>query len=407
MRPFVVFATVGWIAAIAGGVGAIALRRLDPAPILANNFGFGDLSLVGFEVLGVAFASVGAVLMLRRPGNAVGWLMVIIGAGNALAGFTAAATYSAAARSAEVGDTTVGIIGWFAALFSTMGGLILGLGFIFPTGRGHTPAWDRFVRLATVPLLIGLTLPLLQPGPLNVFPTVENPFAVGPDLRGMFGLRVSPIAAFPLMLLFPLLTASMVTRYRMADAVERHQLKWFVVSMCMSVAGIGFAGSAAILSGDPPGEAGLAVFGFAGALVPVAIGFAILRYRLYEIDRIISRTIAYTVVTGVLATTFGGTILLLQAILSTFTQGQTIAVAASTLAVYALFQPVLRRVRRAVDRRFDRARYDAERTAAAFSERLRDEVDMERVTSDLTMTTGVALGPASIGIWIRQREAGR
>ena len=407
MRPAVVFAGMGWIAAVTGGVGAIALRVIDPAPILANSFGFGDVSLVGFEVLGLAFASVGAVLMLRRPGNAVGWLMVIIGAANAWAGFTAAATYSAAARSAEVGDTTVGIIGWFAALFSTMGGLILGLGFIFPTGRGHTPAWDRFVRLATVPLLIGLTLLLIQPGPLNVFSTVENPFAFGPDLRGMFGLRVSPIVASLLVLVVPLLMASLVTRYRMADAVERHQLKWFVLSICVSIAGIGFAGSTAILSGDPPGEAGLAVFGFAGALVPVAIGFAILRYRLYEIDRIISRTIAYSVVTGFLAATFAASILLLQAVLAPFTQGQTIAVAASTLAVAALFQPVMRRVRRAVDRRFDRARYDAERTAAAFSERLRDEVDMTTVATDLTGTIETALAPASIGIWLRRREAGR
>ena len=407
MRPAVVFAGMGWIAAVTGGVGAIALRVIDPAPILANSFGFGDVSLVGFEVLGLAFASVGAVLMLRRPGNAVGWLMVIIGAANAWAGFTAAATYSAAARSAEVGDTTVGIIGWFAALFSTMGGLILGLGFIFPTGRGHTPAWDRFVRLATVPLLIGLTLLLIQPGPLNVFSTVENPFAFGPDLRGMFGLRVSPIVASLLVLVVPLLMASLVTRYRMADAVERHQLKWFVLSICVSIAGIGFAGSTAILSGDPPGEAGLAVFGFAGALVPVAIGFAILRYRLYEIDRIISRTIAYSVVTGFLAATFAASILLLQAVLAPFTQGQTIAVAASTLAVAALFQPVMRRVRRAVDRRFDRARYDAERTAAAFSERLRDEVDMTTVATDLTGTIETALAPASIGIWLRGRETSR
>ena len=122
---------------------------------------------------------------------------------------------------------------------------------------------------------------------------------------------------------------------------------------------------------------------------------------------IISRTITYAVVSVLLGATFAATILVSQTLLAPFTQGETIAVAASTLAAFALFQPLLRRVRRAVDRRFDRSRYDAERTAAAFSERLRNEVDMTTVTADLVTTTGGALAQASIGIWLRGREAGR
>ena len=111
--------------------------------------------------------------------------------------------------------------------------------------------------------------------------------------------------------------------------------------------------------------------------------------------------------TGFLVATFAATILVSQTLLAPFTQGETIAVAASTLAAFALFQPVMRRVRRAVDRRFDRARYDAEQTAAAFAERLRNEVDMTTVATDLTGTIETALAPASIGIWLRGREAGR
>jgi DNA integrity scanning protein DisA with diadenylate cyclase activity len=146
---------------------------------------------------------------------------------------------------------------------------------------------------------------------------------------------------------------------------------------------------------------------FSLSLPPIAVGVAILRYRLYEIDRIISRTISYALVTGLLAATFAILIVGLQAVLTPFTGGQTVAVAASTLAVFALFQPVLRRVRRAVDRRFDRARYDGERTAAAFSERLRDQVDMETVTTDLRATVAGAIAPTDLGVWIRPRGTGR
>ena len=141
--------------------------------------------------------------------------------------------------------------------------------------------------------------------------------------------------------------------------------------------------------------------------IPIAISVAVLRYRLLEIDRIVSRTIAYTLVTGILAMVFAAAILLLQGLLATFTQGQTVAVAASTLAVFALFQPVRRRVQRVVDRRFDRGRYDAERTALAFSERLRHEVDMEAVTLDLAQTTRQTVAPTSLAIWLRRKVDAR
>jgi len=136
-------------------------------------------------------------------------------------------------------------------------------------------------------------------------------------------------------------------------------------------------------------------------LVPLAIGIAVLRYRLYEIDRIISRTVGWTIVTGALVAAFAVLVVGLSGALATFAQGQTVAVAAATLLVFALFQPVRRRVQRAVDRRFDRARFDAERTAAAFSTRIRDEVDMATLTGDLAFTTQTALAPAALAVWIR------
>ena len=172
------------------------------------------------------------------------------------------------------------------------------------------------------------------------------------------------------------------------------------MATAMTIAVLALTGVTASLVKDPP-EIGLALFGFVGALVPVAIGVAILRYGLYDIDRIISRTLSYAIVTGVLGAVFVGVIVLLQTVFTGVTGSDGIPVAISTLAVFALFQPVLRRVRRTVDRRFDRAIVDAEATAEAFAGRLRDETDLAAVTADLTMTTRTALAPATLGIWLR------
>jgi hypothetical protein len=135
--------------------------------------------------------------------------------------------------------------------------------------------------------------------------------------------------------------------------------------------------------------------------LPIVIGIAILRYRLYEIDRIVSRTIAYTAVTVILAALFAGVILMLQAVLATFTQGQTVAVAASTLAVFVLFQPLRHRIQRAVDLRFDRARYDAERTIRALGGRLRGDIDLVALRAEILDTAGTAVRPTSAAIWLR------
>jgi hypothetical protein len=136
-------------------------------------------------------------------------------------------------------------------------------------------------------------------------------------------------------------------------------------------------------------------------LVPVSVGIAVTRYRLYEIDRLISRTIGWALVTSVLLAVFAVVVVGLQAVLASLTQGDTLAVAASTLVASALFQPVRRRVQRAVDRRFDRARYDGERTAAAFAERLRDQVDLTELKTDIAVTVATALRPSSTELWIR------
>ncbi len=142
------------------------------------------------------------------------------------------------------------------------------------------------------------------------------------------------------------------------------------------------------------------------ALLPVATGVAVLRYRLYDIDRIISRSLSYATVTAVLALVFVGGILLFQTLLSSMLRGNAVAVAASTLVVAALFQPLRRRVQTRVDRRFNRARYDAERTVAAFSVRLRDDVDLESLRRDVHGVVEQTVAPASISLWMRSGDPG-
>jgi hypothetical protein len=193
----------------------------------------------------------------------------------------------------------------------------------------------------------------------------------------------------------------MALRYRSAGPVEQLQMKWFVLALGLTAIGLGITTSEVLLPDRPAEGIGLTVYVFAGAVVPIAIGIAILRYRLYDIDRLISRTVSWAVVSSVLVIAFAVAVVALQAILDPFTQGETIAVAGSTLVAFALFQPLRRHVQSVVDRRFDRARYDAERTVEGFSVGLRDEFDLERLGGELSAVVGRALAPTSVGVWLR------
>ena len=395
------YAIIGSSAAVAGAVGAIVLRIVDPVPLLSGTFGFGVAALGGLVLLGVTFALVGALLVVRVPGNAVGWCMVLIGDGYALGGFAAAITGSAAADGPS-GEATAAFAGWLTVLFTTIGGLVFGLGFIFPTGRGHTPAWDRAIRIAAVisPFLFAILF-LIRPGPLHLFPTMDNPFGIGPDLRPLFGPQVSRNLAAGVGAVVPLLVWSLASRYRGADAIGRQQLKWFVLALAVTFCGVGAASLGALASEQPP-EAGLVVFGYAGALIPVAIGIAILRYHLYDIDRLISRSLGYGIVTGVLAAVFSAVAIGLSSLLGSLAQGESLAVAASTLVVLSLFGPLRRRAQAAIDRRFDRSLYDASLTVQAMSTRLRDDVDLQHVEADVLGVVDRTFHPATTDLWLRR-----
>jgi hypothetical protein len=199
--------------------------------------------------------------------------------------------------------------------------------------------------------------------------------------------------------------ASMLVRYRRSSGLVRLQLRWFVASIAFVVIGLVAAFSALLLFGEGIGEFIWIPVIVAYPTVGIAIGVAILRYRLYAIDRIISRTLGWALVTAVLAGVFFAGLVALQALLSTVTQGQTLAVGVSTLVAFALLQPVRSRLQGLVDRRFDRARVDAQRTAAAFSERLRDRIDLETIAGELEQTVERSIRPQTTAVWIRQRPA--
>jgi len=360
----------------------------------------------------LSYAAIGVVLARMRPANAIGWLLIAIAFGFVGTTTTPDLDVSAlAAGTASLGDA---LSAWFAAWAGTatfLGFFVLVV--IFPSGRLPDGRWRipsiALISFGLLAVLVTATAPMIPitAGDTAQSAIVPNPFAVLPDLPIWRALPTSDVLIFPVILLLVVGVATIVVRYRRASGVLRLQLRWLAAAVTFMVFAI-LAGLTLLALFDTAigGLAWIPAI-LAYPTIPIAISVAVLRYRLLEIDRIVSRTIAYTLVTGILAIVFAAAILLLQGLLSTFTQGQTVAVAASTLAVFALFQPVRRRVQRLVDRRFDRGRYDSERTALAFSERLRHEVDMEAVTLDLAQTTRQTVAPTSLAIWLRRKVDAR
>lgn len=392
------FAMVGLGLAIAGGVGTAIVRYLSPAPIVGA-FGFGEAAMVGYVIQGLTWTSIGALLVLRRPKNAVGWLMVAVGVGYALSQLSVAVTFAFVAQGTARGLRLAQLAGWVTVLLQLVALFQVAIGFIFPSGRPQSLGWTRFMRVFWAFAGVFVATSLSQPGPLQLLPSVQNPFGYGPDLRG--DSLIAPILTVFVLIILAGLGISMVSRYRAAGQIERQQLKWFILALGLSAIGLGILLAESSVINRPANAVGLTVYVFAGAVVPVAIGIAILRYRLYEIDRIISRTIGWAVVTGLLVVVFAVVVLSLQSVLAGITQGQTLAVAASTLLAFALFQPLRRRVQSAVDRRFDRARFDAQRTVDAFAEEVRNDVDLGTIRSALLATADDAIRPTSVAVWLR------
>jgi hypothetical protein len=353
-------------------------------------------SVVGAVVL------VGALLTVRVEQNPIGPLL--LASGSLTATTIALGTWAiVVAPTGAVPTEVLALAGILNDLGFTIAIaiLLIFVPLIFPDGRLLSSRWRWIVAMVVSALGAVALTTLLKPGTLAAI-DLENPFGV-PGLEPLLAAldayaNVSAIIGFIAAVL------AVVIRFRRGASVERQQLKWLIA--VAGVAAVAFP-IAFVVPSPAIADAALLVGFIPLFAMPLAIGVAILRYRLYDLDQIISRTIAWAVISGVLLGAFVVLVVGLQAALSGFTGGETLAVAMSTLGACALFQPVRARVQRAVDRRFDRARYDAQRTAQAFAERLRDDVDLDALASELRQTASSAIRPASAAIWLADRRPGR
>jgi len=381
-----------WVVGL-GSLGLFAVANLSyPSPDA-------DLLWTGmFTSILVAFVVVGAILTSRVPGNAVGPVLLFSGA--LLASTIAIGTFSVVgAANGSMPTDVVAITSLINDLGFTLPIVVvlMGIPLIFPDGHLLSARWRWIVVLAIAALVASAIVQVFGPGPLGAA-EVPNPFA-RPEWYPALEV-LDALASWSSIIGFGAAILALILRFRRGDVVQRQQLKWPAVSVVIAlvfplafVLPPGFWADIAFLTGL-----------VALLTLPIFIGIAITRYRLYEIDRIISRTLSWGLVTGILVVVFAGLVIGLQALLSEVTQGGTLAVAGSTLVAFALFQPIRRRVQRAVDRRFDRARYDGERTAAIFAERLRDEVDLESLAAELEHTVVSAIRPTAASLWLPERE---
>jgi hypothetical protein len=353
----------------------------------------------------ILLSLVGGIIEWRRPGHAIGRLMMLAGP---LYAFVSAGWTTITLLQPRIDPTTY-LVGSVAVYLLSWPAVALIIGWIpllFPTGSLPGPRWRVPAAVVLVMFGVGLIGTAFRPGEIMAGSGYVNPFGVG-----WWPLILQPfVDAVPLAVLASLVlgVAAVITRYRRGDRIVRLQIRWFVTAVALlPLSGLAILIEVAIRSAggagaDAPNALITVLPSYAVVLaLPIAIGIAVTRYRLYEIDRLISRTIGWALVTGVLVVVFAGMVVGLQAILADVTQGETLAVAASTLVAFALFQPVRRRVQAAVDHRFDRARYDGDRTAAAFAERLREQVDLAGLEADIAGVVDGALRPTTVGVWIR------
>ena len=379
-------------ASVAFATGALVWLALSWGAPLPDSWGFRGFSIVH----AIGFTAVGAIVSLRRPANAVGWLLLSAGFVAALGAFALEyGVYAIVGRAIALPG------GFFGAWLGSWTWVLYIVGILpfvllrFPDGRLLSARWRPVGWGAILGTVVTAAYMAWKPGPLQNAAYADNPFTPLPssltDTLGAIGVGT----------LLPVMGGaswSLVLRFRRSTGIEREQIKWLALS-AVPLVGAGFA--SAVL----PDKLGQVLAVFLQLSVPIAVGIAVLRYRLYDIDVLIRRTLIYATVSGLLAAAYLGGVALFQFVLAPFTSGSPIAVAVSTLLVVALFQPLRRRIGSAVDRRFYRSKYDAERTLDAFASRLRDQIDLGALEGELLGVVYETIQPAHASVWLRAAKS--
>jgi hypothetical protein len=383
---------------VLGGLAVLFLVATLPLTLLSGQLGDGLVALV----IGIPCAGVGVVVARRQPGNPLGWLFLAI----ALCLFVSndGGDYSyfvyRLGHHLPFGPAALALDQlWIPGLI-----LIVVVILLFPDGQLTSRFWRWGLRafcalyIALLAALAAASAGALGAHPLRIDDT--GGLVVTDNPTGWFAIAERSILVVSLILSLGFIFRQVLS-WRRSSGERRQQLKWLASGAAVTIVSLVLAtvfsttGTTTTLR-----EWVDNFFWFGLAALPVSMGVAILRYRLYEIDRIISRTLAYTVVTGLLVAAYAGLVLLSTHVLAL---SSSVAVAASTLAAAAAFSPLRRRVQRVVDHRFNRARYDADVTVAAFAARLQDEVDLDSVRADLAGVVTSTLEPAHLSVWLGER----
>jgi hypothetical protein len=369
----------------------------------------------------LAFPIVGALIASRRPHNPIGWICLADGLLWMFIGMTDYySTYGVASPGSVPFPVAIGTLGNQWLWVPTVGLLGIYLILLFPDGRLPSKRWRPLAWFSGVVIVLLSVAEGLAPGPLENQGGVRNPFGVE-ELPWLADAALVILPLLPLCILASAL--SLVLRYRRSGGEEREQIKW--IAFAASFAGLLYLSalvSPFIFLPEMLGSGGrlpplplwlellfaVAVLGFAG--VPVAIGFAVLRYRLYEIDLLINRTLVYGALTATLALIYFGGVATVQAIFRALTGQERqpqLAIVVSTLVIAALFNPLRRRIQGFIDRRFYRRKYDARQTLEAFSAKLRDETDLDALNAELVGVVKETMQPAHVSLWLRPDTAAK
>src|SRR5215204_6298901 len=355
-------------------------------------------------VVAVTFPALGLLILSRRPQHPIGWLFC--GAGlvaglDHFCGEYAIYAQQAQPNSLPGGEISAWIVSWLWVPFNA---LLVYVALLFPDGRPPSERWRPVAWLVGIAVVVGVIVAALLPVPVCNVCSIENPLGIE-GLESVSDLIDPLIEAFWYGVLGLVAVASLFVRFRHAGGVERQQIKWLAYAASLVVLGTTLAyGVYGLLGARWTWQVGISLLAIGLVGTPIAVGIAISRYRLYEIDTLINRTLVYGALTAALAMLYLGGVATTQAIFRALTgqeEQPQLAIVISTLVIAALFTPLRRRIQGFMDRRFYRRKYDARKTLEAFSARLRDETDLDRLGEDLIAVVGETMQPARVSLWLR------